>query len=96
MTVHTHKVRKTAKAQNEKLPDINGTQITYAGGTECEIEVTQRRNDEPTIGAGSLSTIGGRTGVCVDASAEIMPQYKLDGSIVWEAVYRLATTGETV
>lgn len=96
MTVHTHKLRKSAKAQNEKLPDINGTQITYAGGVECEIEVTQRRNDEPTITAGSTIAVGGRTGVCLDASTEIMPQYTLDGAIVWEATYRLATDGASV
>ncbi len=96
MAVNTHKIRKSSRAQNEKLPDITGAQITYAGGVECEIEVTQRRNDEPTITAGSTITVGGRTGVCIDTSAEIMPQYKLDGSIVWEANYRLATAGDSV
>ncbi|MCL5942138.1 MAG: hypothetical protein M1325_01185 [Actinobacteria bacterium] len=96
MTVHTHKIRKSARAESEKLPDITGTKITYAGGVECQIEVTQRRNDEPTISAGSTITVGGRTGVCTEASTEILPQYKLDGAIVWEANYTLATDGDSV
>ena len=54
MTVHTHGIEKAAKADSEKLPDVSGTKITYAGGVECQITVTERRNDEPTITAGAI------------------------------------------
>ena len=45
----THSIEKTAKADSEKLPDINGTKITYAGGVECQITVMERTNAEPTV-----------------------------------------------
>ena len=96
MTVHTHSIEKSAKASVEKLPDTTGTQITYAGGVECQIVVGQRRNDEPTIEAGATLSVGGRTGVCTDANAKCLPQYKLDGAIVWEASYTLSTDGDSV
>ncbi len=96
MTVHTHGIEKTARADSEKLPDINGTKITYAGGVECQITVTERRNDEPTITAGASVTVGGRTGVCESAQAKLLPQYKLDGAVVWETTHVLAVDGDTV
>jgi hypothetical protein len=96
MTVHCHGIEKSAKADSEKLPDITGTKITYAGGVECQITVTERRNDEPTISAGASLTVGGRTGVCESANAKLLPQYKLDGAVVWETTYVLATAGDTV
>lgn len=96
MTVHTHGIEKQARADSEKLPDISGTKITYAGGVECQISVMERRNDEPTITAGASVTVGGRTGVCESASARILPQYKLDGSVVWETNHVLATEGDSV
>ncbi len=96
MTVHTHGIEKAAKADSEKLPDVNGTKITYAGGVECQITVTERRNDEPTITAGASVTVGGRTGVCESAQAKLLPQYKLDGAVVWETQHVLATEGDSV
>jgi hypothetical protein len=97
MTVHTHKIRKSGRTSNEKLPDISGTMITYAGSVDLEVEITQRQNSEPTLGNfGESVTHGGYTGVLVEASAEIMPQYKLDAAIVWETVFRLSPTGVTV
>jgi len=96
MTTHTHKIRKTAKADSEKLPDISGTKITYAGGTECGVEITQRMNEEPTVSAGSTVTVAGYTGVAENQSSEILPQYKLDGAIVWETTTTLATEGDSV
>lgn len=96
MTTHTHKIRKSAKADSEKLPDIAGTKITYAGGTECTVEVTQRTNEEPTVTAGSSLSLAGYTGVVVSQDAEILPQYKLDGAVVWETKTNLATEGDSV
>ena len=61
----THSIEKTAKADSEKLPDINGTKITYAGGVECQITVmerTQRRAHRD--GRGQRLPSGGRSGVC--------------------------------
>ena len=96
MATHTHKIRKTAKADSEKLPDISGTKITYAVGTECSVEVTQRMSEEPTVSAGSEISIGGYSGVCEQQQAEILPQYKLDGSVVWELVTTVATEGDSL
>lgn len=97
MAVHTHKVRKSGRTTNEKLPDINGNMITYAGSVDLEIEITQRQNSEPTLSQfGEQITVGGRSGVLIEASAEILPQYKLDGAIPWEVVYRLSPTGTSV
>ncbi|MBN1320733.1 MAG: hypothetical protein JXA87_07830 [Thermoleophilia bacterium] len=96
MATHTHKIRKTAKADSEKLPDIYGTKITYAGGTECTVEVTQRMSEEPSVTAGSEISVGSYSGVCEQQQAEILPQYKLGGSVVWELVTRIATEGDSV
>ena len=96
MTVHTHSIEKTARADTEKLPDINGNKIAYAGGVECAYSVMERRNDEPTITAGASVTVGGRTGVCENATAKLLPQYKLDGSVVWETNHVLAVDGDTI
>lgn len=96
MTTHVHKIKKTAKADSEKLPDIGGTKITYAGGVECTVEVTQRQNSEPTVSAGASVTMGGKTGVCESMSTEALPQYKLDGAVVWETQATLATVGDSV
>ncbi len=95
MATHVHKIVKTARADTEKLPDISGTKIVYAGGVECTIEVTQRTNNEPTVTAGSSVTVGGKTGTCEQARAEILPQYKLDGAVVWETVYTLFINGSS-
>jgi hypothetical protein len=96
MSNHIHKIRKTARADSEKLPDVTGTKITYAGGTECTVDITERTNSEPTVAAGSSASVGGYTGVVEEQSAEILPQYKLDGGIVWEVTTRLATEGDSV
>ncbi|MBN1630482.1 MAG: hypothetical protein JW990_12005 [Thermoleophilia bacterium] len=96
MTTHTHKIRKTAKADSEKLPDISGTKITYAGGTECTVEVTQRMDSEPSVSAGSNLSVGAYTGICEQQQAEILPQYKLGGAVVWEIVTTLATEGDSI
>ena len=58
MAVHTHEISKTVRSQEETLPDINGNPIVYAGNVQAEINVKQRRNDEPTLTAGSTQTIG--------------------------------------
>jgi hypothetical protein len=81
-----HGVRKTSKASVEKLPDINGTPITYAGAVEDTIEVTERMGSEPSVAAGSMGTAGGRSGVIEQQVATALPQYKLEGSVVWELV----------
>lgn len=91
-----HKIRKSAKANTEKLPDITGTKITYAGSTDCTVEVMERVTAEPTITAGSNGSAGGYSGVIEQQTAEILPQYKLDGSIPWEVNTTLSTTGESV
>ncbi len=96
MTVNTHKIRKDARANSEDLPDISGTNITYAGSTVATVEIMQRRNDEPTVEAGSSITVAGYTGVCTEMSAEIKPEYKLDGTVVWEVNYTLKAPGESV
>ncbi|MBN1319947.1 MAG: hypothetical protein JXA87_03810 [Thermoleophilia bacterium] len=85
-----HGIRKTAKANVEKLPDRNGTPITYAGNVDKTTEVTERVTTEPTVEAGSSGSAGGYTGVIEQQVATIMPQYKLDGSVVWELVTTLA------
>ena len=92
----THSIEKTAKADSEKLPDINGTKITYAGGVECQITVMERTNAEPTVGAGATTTVGGRSGVCESQTTKILPQYKLDGGVVWETTTVLSVEGESV
>jgi len=91
-----HGIEKTAKADSEKLPDISGTKITYAGGVECQVTVTQRHNSEPTVAAGAQTSVGGYGGVCESATAKILPQYKLDGGVVWETTHVLATEGDSV
>lgn len=96
MAVHTHEITKSSRSQEETLPDINGDPIVYAGNVQSEISVKQRRNDEPTITAGTTQTVGGRTGVCVEASARSLPQFKLDSAVVWEADYRLRVNSDTV
>lgn len=85
-----HGVRKTSKASVEKLPDISGTPITYAGNTENTIEVTERVNSEPTVAAGASGSAGGYSGVIEQQVATAMPQYKLSGAVVWELVTTLA------
>jgi hypothetical protein len=85
-----HGIRKTSKATVEKLPDVSGTNITYAGGVEDTVEVTERQNSEPTVAAGASGSAGGYTGVIEQQVATIMPQYKLDGAVVWELVTTLS------
>lgn len=96
MAVHTHEITKNVRSQEETLPDINGNPIVYAGNVQAEINVMQRRNDEPTLTAGTQQTVGGRTGVCVEASCRSLPQFKLDSAVVWEANYRLRVNADTV
>lgn len=96
MTTHTHKIRKSAKADSEQLPDVTGQNITYAGGVKANVEVTQRMNEEPTVTAGSTVTVGGYTGIAESMNAEILPQYKLEGAVVWETVTNLLVDGDTV
>jgi hypothetical protein len=93
---HIHKVRKSAKATSEKLPDISGTNITYAGSTECTVEVTSRDGSEPTVTAGSAGSVGGYSGIIESQVGEALPQYKLGGSVVWETVTTIATEGDSV
>ena len=50
----THSIEKTAKADSEKLPDINGTKITYAGGVECQVTVMER-SARSHLTAGAMS-----------------------------------------
>ncbi|MBN1630658.1 MAG: hypothetical protein JW990_12905 [Thermoleophilia bacterium] len=85
-----HGIRKTAKASVEKLPDVSGTPVTYAGNTDKTTEVTERVNTEPTVEAGSSGSAGGYTGVIEQQVATILPQYKLDGAVVWEKVTTLS------
>ena len=96
MTTHTHRIRKSARADSEKLPDVTGQKITYAGGVECQVEVMQRMNSEPTVTAGASTSIGGYTGVAEQQQAEILPQYKLDSAVVWEVTTTLAMDGDSV
>ena len=81
-----HGVRKTSKASVEKLPDIGGTPITYAGAVEDTIEVTERMGAEPSVAAGSSGSAGGYSGVIEQQVATALPQYKLAGAVVWELV----------
>jgi len=90
-----HRIRKSARADTEKLPDITGTKIVYAGGVECGVEIMERVTAEPTVAAGSEVTVGGYTGTCENMQSEIMPQYKLDGSIVWETTHQLFIEGDS-
>jgi hypothetical protein len=92
----THRIRKTARADTEKLPDITGEKIVYAGGTECNVEIMSRQGSEPTIEAGSEVSLEGYTGTIEQQQAEILPQYKLDGSIVWELTTTLFVEGDSV
>lgn len=97
MAVHTHGIEKTGRTSSEKLPDINGTPITYAGNVDLNIRIMQRQNSEPTLSNfGEAVTHGGRTGVLVDATAKCLPQYKLDGAIVWETDFTLSVDGTSV
>ncbi len=90
-----HHIKKNAKANTEKLPDVTGVNITYAGGTECTIEVTERVTTEPTVTAGADGSAGGYSGVITDMTATILPQYKLGGAIVWETVTVIAPEGDS-
>jgi len=40
--------------------------------------------------------VAGYTGVAENQSSEILPQYKLDGAVVWETTTTLATEGDSV
>jgi len=81
-----HGIRKTSKATVEKLPDVSGTPITYAGAVEDTVEVTERTNSEPSVAAGATGSAGGYGGVIEQQVATILPQYKLAGAVVWELV----------
>jgi hypothetical protein len=96
MTVHTHEIEKTAEADFEELPDISGSWIRYAGKAKCGITVGQRRNDEPTLEAGVDTTVGGRSGLLIRATARLLANLQLDGALVWEARYDLRTAGDSV
>lgn len=91
-----HHITKTAKATTEKLPDIAGDVITYAGATECTVEVVERVGAEPSVTAGADGGAGGYSGVIQDQKTVILPDKKLDGSIVWETSTTIATEGDTV
>jgi len=94
--MHVHKIKKTVKATTEKLPDTTGTVILYAGAPEASVDVTYRDTAEPTLVAGATHSVGGYTGIVEQATADIMPTLKLDGSVVWEMVYNLLVPGGTV
>jgi hypothetical protein len=96
MTSYTHKIRKTAKSDEEKLPDISGVKRTYAGGVDCQVEITSRQDSEPTIEAATAATMEGYTGVITQQQAEILPQYKLNDAVVWELTTVLSVDGDTV
>lgn len=97
MAVHTHKITKTGRSNIERLPDNTGSLISYVGVGELEIEVEQRRNDEPTLsGFGESTTVGGKSGILMEASAESRFDLKLDSALVWATRYRLAVDGTSV
>ena len=94
--MHIHKIKKTVKATTEKLPDIMGTVILYAGAPEADVDVTYRDTAEPTLVAGGTHTVGAYTGLVEQCTADIQPQIKEDGSVVWEMVSNLLIPGGTV
>ena len=96
MTMHVHTIDKTAKANTEKLPDISGENIQYAGAVDCTVDVMSRENAEPTVTAGSSATVGGYTGVIDTQKGSIKPALKLDGGVVWETTTTLMTEGDSV
>jgi hypothetical protein len=96
MTMHIHTVTKQAKANTEKLPDINGDNIQYAGSVDCTVDVMYRENAEPTVTAGSSATVGGYTGIIDTQKAEAKPALKLDSAVVWEVTTTLMMDGDSV
>jgi urease alpha subunit len=96
MTTHIHTVSKTAKATTEKLPDIGGTNIQYAGAVDCTVDIMHRENAEPTVTAGSTATVGGYTGVIDSQKADAKPALKLDDAVVWEVATTLMMEGDSV
>ena len=76
-----HGIEKSAKADSEKLPDISGTKITYAGGVECQVDRHGAPGgSEPTVAAGAEPRSVATAASARAQQAEILPQYKLDGA----------------
>ena len=96
MTTHIHTISKTAKATTEKLPDISGDNIKYAGATDCTVDIMHRENSEPTVTAGSEATVGPYTGIIDTQKADIKPALKLDSAVVWEVATTLMMEGDSV
>jgi hypothetical protein len=96
MTMHIHTIDKTAKANTEKLPDINGDNIQYAGAVDCTVDIMSRENAEPSVTAGSEATIGSYTGIIDTQKGSIKPALKLDSAVVWETTTTLMVEGDSV
>jgi hypothetical protein len=93
--MHIHTIVKQAKANTEKLPDITGVNIRYAGQVDCTIDIMYRDNAEPTVTAASETTIGSYTGIIDTQKGEIKPALKLDSAVVWEVTTTLMMEGES-
>jgi len=94
--MHIHKIKKSAKAQTEKLPDNSGTIILYAGAPEATVDVTYRDTSEPTITAGSTHSLGSYTGIVESWTADLLAGLKEAGAgPCWEMVCSLFIPGGT-
>ena len=96
MTVTPMASRRPPRPTAEKLPDINGTKITYAGGVECQITVMERRNDEPTITAGATRHRGRPHRRLRERERQAPAAVQAGWGVVWETDHVLATEGDSV
>ena len=95
MTMHIHTVDKTAKANTEKLPDIFGDNVQYAGAVDLTVDIMSRANEEAIVTAGSEASIGGYTGIIDTQKGSAKPALKLDGEVVWETTTTIMIEGDS-
>ena len=94
--MHIHKIKKSVKAQTEKLPDNSGTIIMYSGAPEATVDVTYRETSEPTLTAGANHTCGSYTGIVENWPADLQAGLKENvAGPVWEMVCSLFIPGGT-
>lgn len=93
--MHIHTIDKSAKANTEKLPDITGNNIRYAGQVDCTVDIMYRDNAEPTVTAASTITIGTYTGIIDTQKGSIKPALKEDGAVIWEVTTTLMMEGDS-
>ena len=96
MASHIHEIRKSARSNVEKLPDITGVIITYAGEGELELEAMERYDAEQDVSTGASVTIGAYSGTVLEMTSEVRGGLKLDGvGPIWEVRTRLSIAGTT-